>query len=265
MSRLLLRTLVCLLVAGLAAGVLATPAAADSFQAGNLYGVYAEGGSFANATTYTVFHHITYGPSVFPDGLRPAAFPSEGQPIPGGVIPGGEFFLIGELRYANGIPAHFLVSASGEGGYSSLSTAFDRKQDLLAGVLRLDDSLGGAGVVEGMSADDFWNLMSNGVDATGFKNYFFSLGADLGPDRSPVGLLDDYSLSSSSGSEDLFGYSPGTAGTPTGSLSGLINSVTYTDGDQNSFSAVPEPGTFALLFGAFAVGGAVRRRRRRAA
>lgn len=174
---------------------------------GDVYAVFADGGSFdpgLGEQTYTVLHIATYAWDGYDFGsMAPTAYPLQGQPAEAfGAVPGGQFFLLGSLNGDGESEDHLLISAEGVPPGQTPPNFVDPAgtslhDDLIAGTnqLRLEGP-----VTHGLAANDFWNENYAG----GTAGRFFGL---PGTGLNPILSLGTSSIEDG-GSEDLFGYGP---------------------------------------------------------
>jgi len=231
-------------------------ASADSISGGDLFGVFANSGSFSTAAgsefeAYTIVHFVTFAASPiseFPDMLVPEAFPAAFFPTDFGFLPDSQFFFLGSLNGLGADPDHLLLSNSNPGQVPSSAVDEPLHSQLVAGAQALTDGL----PIGTMTAADFWSLF-DAENPFGIADQFFGM-TQFGPDG-PVSQLSDYAWSD--GSEALFGFNPPYQ---LGTINGSVYDYSFTNAAGATFTPVPEPSTLALMAGVLALGFGIRRR-----
>jgi len=231
-------------------------ASADSISGGDIFGVFANSGSFSTEPgsefeVYTIVHFVTFAPSPiseFPDMLVPEAFPASFFPAEYGFLPDSQFFFLGSLNGLGGDPDHLLLGNSNPGSVPSSAVDEPLHSQLVAGAQALTDGL----PIGTMTAMEFWSLFDAG-NPFGIADQFFGL-TQFGPDG-PVAQLSDYAFEG--GSEALFGFNPPY---DLGSINGSVDDYSFTNAAGATFVPVPEPATLALMAGGRALGLGIRRR-----
>jgi hypothetical protein len=254
--------------------VVSEGAIADSISDGNLFAIFATGGTFRDSDgqilleqNYTVVHFLSYASSPvseFPTPLVPDAFPASGVRVPLGVPPLGEYFLLGGLdTIGEELPDHLLLSSSNPAVVREIFDfefpPYPEGQVLHDALIEGSFGLTSGGPIYKINAAEFWSNMD--VDPGYFFAYLNALMGNKGP---VVNLKPGVGVFASIGSEEVFGFNPALHG---GAFQfGLDESgevdpgYSWTD-NNGTVHTVPEPGTLGLLVAGVGLARLVRRRR----